>query len=103
MKLRDIEFTSEEVQRSLEDVGIELVDGELNMKKPEFFDEARVIDMSYKVSREDKEQLVKLMSEARQILNKYPYTSGSVKCARDRAKSVVFDANEWCNCLEVLS
>ena len=37
-KLRDIEFTSEEVKQSLEDVGIELVDGELNMEKPEFFE-----------------------------------------------------------------
>lgn len=36
-KLRDIKFTSEEVRQSLEDVGIELVDGELNMEKPEFF------------------------------------------------------------------
>lgn len=36
-KLRDIEFTPSEVRQSLEDVGIELVDGELNMEKPEFF------------------------------------------------------------------
>ena len=62
-----------------------------------------IIDVSYKVSREDKERLLKIMSEARQILNKYPYTSGSVKCARDWAKTAVFDANEWCNCLEALS
>lgn len=31
-------FTSEEVKHSLEKVGIELVDGELNMEKPEFFE-----------------------------------------------------------------
>ena len=37
-KLHDIEFTAEEVRYSLEDVGIELVDGELNIKKPEFFE-----------------------------------------------------------------
>lgn len=30
-------FTPEEVKQSLKDVGIELVDGELNMEKPEFF------------------------------------------------------------------
>ena len=32
-------FTSEEVKQSLEEVGIELVDGELNMEKPKFFGE----------------------------------------------------------------
>lgn len=37
-KLPDIGFTSEEVKQSLEDIDIELVDGELNMEKSEFFE-----------------------------------------------------------------
>ena len=60
-----------------------------------------MIDVSYKVSKEDKERLVKLLSEANQILNKYPYTYGDVQSVRDWAKSTVFDAKEWCDYLEV--
>ena len=62
-----------------------------------------IIDVSYKVSREDKNRLVELTREAKQILDKYNYTNGNVKCARDWAKTAVFDAHEWCNCLEVFN
>ena len=60
-----------------------------------------IIDVSYKVSREDKDRLIELTREAKQILDKYNYTHGDVKCARDWAKTAMFDAHEWCNCLEV--
>lgn len=38
MIFKDLEFNEEEIIKSLKDVGIELVDGELNMEKPEFFE-----------------------------------------------------------------
>lgn len=58
------------------------------------------LEVADKVSENDKVRLVGLLKEAKQILDKYPYTRGSYTCVRDRAKSSVFDAYEWCSYLK---
>lgn len=60
-----------------------------------------IIDVTSKVSMKDKDRLMELISEAKQILDRYDYTKSSHNCVRDRAKSSIFDAYEWCSYLEV--
>ena len=59
-----------------------------------------MLEITDKVSETDKARLVELLKEAKDILSKYPYTKRSYICVRDKAKSSVFDAYEWCSCLE---
>jgi hypothetical protein len=59
-----------------------------------------MLEVTDKVSETDKVRLVEILKEAKQILSKYPYTGRSYTCVRDRAKSSIFDAYEWCSYLE---
>ena len=67
-KLRDIEFTSEEVKHSLEDVGIELVDGEINIAKPKLFEDVDERDLTDEecdaIAKEAYDNLVHSLIEA---------------------------------------
>ena len=56
------------------------------------------------VSKEDKDKLVRLLSEADEILEKYPYISKpDCYCVTtiSRAKSFVKDAKQWCEYLHI--
>lgn len=59
-----------------------------------------MVEVTNKVSETDKIRLIELLEEAEQILDKYPYTGKSYIEVRDRAKTSVFHAYEWCSYLE---
>lgn len=59
-----------------------------------------MLEVTDKVSEADQVRLVELLKEAKQILSKYPYTGRSYTCVRDRAKSFVLAAYDWCSYLE---